>query len=117
MAIKKTNKDFGEALEELRTKAGLSYESMALGMSYNPHCGNKDRYRNDSWTQHYCKYRAGKIPKESIIKEFADFFEISPHYFFEYRLLQMLRFLNRDRRFLDRLEKLMSKYKGKGVDI
>ena len=107
-------KDFGRTLEDLRIKNKLSYERMALGMSYNPGCGNKDIYRNDGWVQNYCKYKPGSIPKKKIIKEFADFFEISPYYFFEYRLIKLLKILDRDRRFLDKLEKSKAKYKGIG---
>ena len=116
MKEKKTYKDFGLALEELRVKVRdpyrdkpLSYDNLALGMSYNPKYGNK--YHGQSWVTNYCRYKPGKIPKEKIIEEFADYFNLSPYYFFEYRLIRLLKLLNRDRRFLDVLEKSMIKYK------
>lgn len=109
-------KDFGRSLEDLRIKAKLSYERLGLAMSYNPGCGNKDKYRSDSYVQRYCKYPAGSIPKEKIIKEFADFFNISPYYFYEYRRIKLMEFIDSDRRFLDTVEESVSKYKLKKVD-
>ena len=106
MKENKSYRDFGYSLEALRIKAKLSYERLALGMSYNSGCGNKDRYRSDSWVQNYCKhkYKPGNFPKEKIIKEFAAYFNLSPYYFYEYRIIKLLKILDQDRRFLDKLE-------------
>ena len=110
--INRSYKDFGRSLEDLRIKAKLSYERLGLGMSYNSECGNKDIYRSDSYVQRYCKYRPGKIPKERIIKEFTSYFSLPAMYFYEYRLIQLLKIIDRDRAFLDYLlEKSMAKYK------
>lgn len=80
-------------------------------MSYNSRCGNKDKYHSDSFVQHYCKYGPGKIPKKKIMEEFADYFNLSPYYFYEYRILQLLKILDQDRKFLNKLKKSMVKYR------
>jgi len=107
--INKSYKNFGQTLENLRIKAELSYLRLGLGMSYNSKYGNK--YHGDNWTQTYCKFRPGRIPKKKIMEEFADYFHLSPYYFYEYRLIKLLKILDQNRKFLDKLEKSMAKYR------
>lgn len=86
----KTYKNFGDAVDELRMKAGLSYDRMSLEISIA-----------QSYLYHIINRRKASAPKDEIIKKIADFFHISPYYFFEYRLRRLEDYINEDRKFLD----------------
>jgi transcriptional regulator with XRE-family HTH domain len=101
--IKKTYKDFGEAIEELRQNARISYDTVAFGVR-----------RAQSYVYGICTRRKRLMPSYEQMKEFSDFFHLSENYFYEFRLKRMLEFLNANREFLDHCEKEAKKYK-KGV--
>jgi transcriptional regulator with XRE-family HTH domain len=98
--IKKTYKDFGEAIEELRQNARISYDTIAFGIR-----------RAQSYVYGICTRRKRQIPTYDQFKEFADFFHVTEDYFYEYRLKRMLEFLDKNREFLDHCEKESRKYK------
>jgi len=87
---KKTYRDFGDAVDELRMKADLSYDRMALGVDIA-----------QSYLYHIINRRKASAPKDDIIKKIADFFHVPPSYFYEYRLRRFLDFLNNNREMLD----------------
>jgi transcriptional regulator with XRE-family HTH domain len=87
---KKTYKDFGDAVDELRIKADLSYDRMALGVDIA-----------QSYLYHIINRRKASAPKDDIIKKIAEFFHVPPSYFYEYRLRRLLDFLNNNREYLD----------------
>jgi len=100
---KKTYKDFGEAIEELRQNARISYDTIAFGIR-----------RAQSYVYGICTRRKRQIPTYEQFQEFADFFHINPDYFYEYRLKKFLEYVNENREFLDNCVKDIKKYK-KGV--
>jgi transcriptional regulator with XRE-family HTH domain len=101
--VKKTYKDFGEALDILRVEHDLSYDrlSLALGIA-------------NSYVYHMINRRTKNAPSDDIIKKVADYFNLEPEYFYEYRLRKHLEMLDKDREFLDHCEKESRKVK-KGV--
>lgn len=98
--IKKSYKDFGETIEELRQNARISYDTIAFGIR-----------RAQSYVYGICTRRKRLLPTDYQVKEFADFFHVIPEYFYEYRLKKMLEYVDKDRAFLDHCEKELKKYK------
>ena len=96
---KKTYEDFGVAIEELRQKAGISYDTIAFGIR-----------RAQSYVYGICNRRTKTMPKYELVKEFADFFHLEPDYFYEYRLRKHLDFIDKNREFLDHMERQAKKY-------
>jgi len=86
----KSYKNFGDATDELRIKAGLSYDRMSLEVGIA-----------QSYLYHIINRRKASAPKDEIIKKIAEFFHISPYYFFEYRMRRLEDYINKDRKFLD----------------
>jgi len=101
--IKKTYKDFGEAIEELRQNSRISYDTVAFGIR-----------RAQSYVYGICTRRKRLMPSYEQMKEFSDFFHVPEDYFYEYRLRRILEFLDKNREFLDHCEKESRKFK-KGV--
>jgi transcriptional regulator with XRE-family HTH domain len=96
---KRTYKDFGEAIEELRQEARVSYDRIAYSIMHP-----------QSYVYGLCTKRKRNLPKYEQIKEFADYFNVSMDYFYEYRLRKMLEFVDEDRKFLDHCEKEAKKW-------
>jgi len=86
----KTYLDFGVAMDELRKKAGVSFDTMSfkIGIAQSYLWGLANR-------------RRANMPKEELIEKIADYFSLSPSYFYEYRLRKLLDFINENREFLD----------------
>jgi len=86
----KTYLDFGVAMDELRKKAGVSFDTMSfkIGIAQSYLWGLANR-------------RRANMPKEELIEKIADYFHLSPSYFYEWRLRKFLDFINENREFLD----------------
>ena len=95
----RTYKDFGEAIEELRQKARISYDTIAFKIRHP-----------QSYVYGLCTKRKRNLPKYEQMKEFSDFFNVPEDYFYEYRLRKMLEFLDGNREFLDHCEKESRKF-------
>jgi len=104
MNKKKTYKDFGLILEELKDDSEISYEKMGITIGMNP-----------STLQRMAKIRAVKLPDYEVMEKVAKFFHISPAFFYEYRLRKVLDFINDNRKFLNLVERAMKKYIPAGV--
>ena len=100
MNKKKTYKDFGLILEELKDDSEVSYEKMGITIGMNP-----------STLQRMAKIRAVKLPEYEVMEKVAKFFHLDPTYFYEYRLRKVLDYINNNRKFLDIVERAMKKYK------
>lgn len=101
--MKKTYKDFGEAMDELRKKAEVSFDTMSfkLGIAQSYLWGLANR-------------RKANLPKDELMTKIAGYFHVPEEYFHEWRLKRMLEFINANREFLDHCEKESRKFK-KGV--
>ena len=97
--MKKTYKDFGEALDILRVEHELSYDRLALGLGIA-----------NSYVYHMINRRTKNAPSNEIIEKVANYFTLEPEYFFEYRLRKMLDYVKKDRKFLDHCERALRKY-------
>jgi transcriptional regulator with XRE-family HTH domain len=97
--IKKTYLDFGEAMDELRKKSGVSFDTMSfkLGIAQSYLWGLANR-------------RKANLPKDDLMIKIANYFHITPEYFFEWRLKRMLENINKEREFLDHCEKEFNKW-------
>ena len=73
--MKKTYKDFGEALDILRVEGDWSYDRLSLKLGIA-----------NSYVYHMINRRTKSAPKDEIIKKVAAFFRLEPEYFYEYRL-------------------------------
>lgn len=102
---KKTYKDFGIILEELKDDSGTSYERMGISIEMNP-----------SSLQRMAKIRAVKLPEYKVMKKVAKFFHLEPTFFYEFRLRKVLDYINDNRKFLDVIERAMRKYKAEKVE-
>ncbi len=98
--MKKTYKSFGEALDELRVEAELSYDRLSLKVGIT-----------QSYLYYIINRRANSAPNNKIIEKVAKFFGVEPDYFFEYRLRKMIDYVNDNREFLDHCEKESKKFK------
>jgi transcriptional regulator with XRE-family HTH domain len=97
--IKKTYKDFGLAIEELRQNTRISYDTIAFGIR-----------RAQSYVYGICTRRKRLMPSYEQMKEFSDFFHVSEDYFYEFRLKRMLENIDTNRDFLDHCEKEFRKW-------
>jgi len=88
--MNRTYKNFGDATDELRMKAGLSYDRMSLEIGIA-----------QSYLYHIINRRKASAPKDEIIKKISEFFHITPYFFYEYRLRRLLDFIDKNREFLD----------------
>ena len=97
---KKTYKDFGVAMDELRNDVGVSFDTMSfkIGIAQSYLWGLANR-------------RRASMPKEELINKIADYFHVPPAYFYEHRLRKTLDYINKNRKFLDVIERAMKKYK------
>jgi len=95
----KTYKDFGEAIEELRQKSRISYDTIAFGIR-----------RAQSYVYGICVRRKRQMPTYEQMKEFSNYFHVEEAYFYEYRLRKMLEFVDKNREFLDYCEKEKNKW-------
>lgn len=55
--------------------------------------------------------RRANPPTDEVIKKIADFFHVTPDYFYEYRLKKLLNYIDKNRDFLDYSLKQTKKYK------
>ena len=97
--IKKTYKDFGEAIEELRQNSRISYDTVAFGIR-----------RAQSYVYGICTRRKRLMPTYDQMKEFIDYFHLTENYFYEFRLKRMLENIDSNRDFLDHCEKEFKKW-------
>lgn len=95
----KTYKDFGEAVEALRQERRISYDTVAFGIRHP-----------QSYVYGICTRRKRTLPTYEQMQEFADFFQVQPDYFYEWRLKKMLEFIDKNREFLDIVERESKKY-------
>ena len=98
--VKYSYKDFGLAIEELREKADVSYDTIAFGIQ-----------RAQSYVYGICTRRTRNLPKYEVMEDFAKFFHVSPTYFYEYRLRKAIDYINKNRKFLDVVERAIKKHK------
>jgi len=99
LEMKKTYKNFGEALDVLRVEAELSYERMSLKLGIA-----------NSYVYNMINRRTKSAPSNEMIKKIAMLFHVPPEYFYEYRLRKMLEFVDDNREFLDYCEKEAKKW-------
>jgi len=98
----KTYKSFGEAFLELKEEfPKISYGFIARELNIT------DSY---AWNLPN-RRRKSPIPKKILIK-LAGVFRIKPNYFYEFRLQELLEFINKNRKFLDYCLRQSVKYKG-----
>ncbi len=90
MNKKKTYLDFGVAMDELRKKNGVSFDTMSfkIGIAQSYLWGLANR-------------RRANMPKDELIEKIADYFSLPPSYFYEYRLKNLLKFIDNNREYLD----------------
>ena len=55
--------------------------------------------------------KRSKPPTDKVIKKIADYFQVKSEYFYEYRLKQLLQYIDSNREFLDDCLKQSKKYK------
>jgi len=96
----KTYKNFGDAFLELK--------EMFPSISYGKIARDLDITDSYAWNLPN-RRRKSPIPKKYFIK-LAKLFHIKPEYFFEYRLQNMLEFINKNRKFLNLIERAAKKY-------
>lgn len=96
---RKTYLDFGEAMDELRKKAGVSFDTMSfkLGIAQSYLWGLANR-------------RKANLPKDELMEKIAGYFHVSTEFFYEWRLKRMLEFINDNREYLDHCEKESKKF-------
>ena len=92
--IKKTYKDFAEAVLELKGDK-VSFDTMGLSIGIAP-----------SYLWNLTHMRKSSPPKDEVIEKIAAFFHVEPEYFYEYRLKKCLEFLDDNREFLDHIDKV-----------
>ena len=98
--MKKTYKTFGEAVDELRVDAGLSYDRFSLNVGIA-----------NSYLYHIINRRQKTAPKDDIIRKIATFFKLEPEYFFEYRLRKFVERIEKNPKLLDDCEEIIQKPK------
>lgn len=97
-----TNKNFGDALKDLKDNKCWSYTQISIKT------GLSAPYINDLVNKKKLP------PTDENIKKIANAFGLSPEYFFEYRLRRFTEYLNQDRNYLEELySKIKSKKKPK----
>jgi len=97
----KTYKNFGDAFLELKENfPNISYGKIARELDIT------DSY---AWNLPN-RRRKSPIPKKMLI-ELANVFKVKPSYFYEYRLQELLDFINKNRRFLDYCLRQSKKFK------
>jgi len=90
MIKNKSYDDFGIALEKLRKKAEVSYDTISFEIQVA-----------SSYIWNLVHMRRSTLPKDEIMKKIAGYFNRDPSYFYEWRLKRMLEFIDGDREFLD----------------
>ncbi|OFW61912.1 MAG: hypothetical protein A2Z35_04905 [Actinobacteria bacterium RBG_19FT_COMBO_36_27] len=97
----KTYKNFGDAFLELKENfPTISYGKIARELDIT------DSY---AWNLPN-RRRKSPIPKKMLV-QLAGVFKVKPSYFYEFRLYEMLDFINDNRRFLDHCLRQAKKYK------
>jgi len=97
----KTYKNFGDAFLELKENfPNISYGKIARELDIT------DSY---AWNLPN-RRRKSPIPKK-ILTGIAKIFRVKPSYFYEYRLYELLDFIDNNRRFLDHCLRQAKKYK------
>ena len=97
----KTYKDFGDAFLELKENfSDISYGKIARELDIT------DSY---AWNLPN-RRRTSSIPKKYLI-DLAKIFRVKPNYFYEYRLQELLEFVDKNRRFLDYCLRQSKKFK------
>ncbi len=97
----KTYKDFGDAFLELKENfPDISYGKIARELEIT------DSY---AWNLPN-RRRRSPIPRKYLIN-LAEIFRVKPIYFYEFRLQELLEFINNNRRFLDYCLRQSKKFK------
>lgn len=96
----KTYKNFGDAFLELK--------DMFPNISYGRIARELDITDSYAWNLPN-RRRKSPIPKKYLIS-LAKIFHIKPQYFYEYRLGEVLDYIDNNRKFLDVVERAMRKY-------
>lgn len=98
---KKSYEDFANAFYQLKKDHGdISYGKISISTGIV-----------ESSINALANRRRSNPPSEIILKKIANFFEIKPEYFYEYRLKQLLEYIDSNREFLDDCLKQTRKYK------
>jgi len=97
----KTYKNFGDAFLELKDMfSSISYGKIARELEIT------DSY---AWNLPN-RRRKSPVPKKMLIK-LAEVFRVKPSYFYEFRLQELLEFIDNNRRFLDYCIRQSKKFK------
>ena len=103
----KTYKDFGDAFLELKENSpDISYGKIARELEIT------DSY---AWNLPN-RRRRSPIPKKYLIS-LAEVFRVKPIYFYEFRLQELLEFIDNNRRFLDYCLRQSKKFKKVEVEF
>ncbi len=97
--INKSYDDFGVAMDKLRVKKGVSFDTVSFSTRIA-----------QSYLWGLANRRKANLPKDELIQKIADYFQVKPDYFYEYRLKRMLEIVNNEREFLDHCEKEYKKW-------
>jgi transcriptional regulator with XRE-family HTH domain len=97
--IYKSYDDFGVAMDKLRVKKGVSFDtvSFSTGIAQSYLWGLANR-------------RKANLPKDELMEKIANYFQVKPDYFYEWRLKRMLETVDKNREFLDHCEKEYKKW-------
>lgn len=102
----KTYKNFGDAFLELKENSpDISYGKIARELDIT------DSY---AWNLPN-RRRKAPIPKKMLV-EIAKVFKVKPSYFYEFRLQELLNFIDNERRFLDYCLRQSKKFKKAEVE-
>lgn len=97
----KTYDDFADAFYKLKIENGdISYGKISLSIGIL-----------ESTINALVNRKRANPPSNLVIKKISDFFKVKPQYFYEYRLRQLLEYIDSNREFLDYCLKQINKYK------
>ena len=97
----KTYDDFADAFYKLKKENGdISYGKISISLGIV-----------ESTINALVNRKRANPPSDEMIKKIAKFFSVKPDYFYEYRLKQLIDFINSNREFLDLCLKHSKKYK------
>ena len=87
----KTYDDFADAFYNLKIEnSNISYGKISLSTGIL-----------ESTINALVNRKRANPPSNVVIKKIADFFKVKPQYFYEYRLRQLLEYIDNNREFLD----------------
>ena len=88
---KKTYEDFANAFYQLKIDNNdVSYGKISLSIGVL-----------ESTINALVNRKRSRPPTDKVIKKIADYFNVKPEYFYEYRLKQLLHYIDNNREFMD----------------